>query len=325
VIVCISPNPAIDRRVRLARLDAGEIHRARSATTAPGGKGAHVAMVSRALGESVTWVGLLGGATGEECREGLAGLGIHAVAVQTQSATRTNVEFIEDENGRVTEVREPGGSVDSSEIATFLQRCREIIRGIGPCSFVLSGSLPPGAPSNLYELLIGDIHAAGSIALLDTGGEVLSASLAAQPDVIKPNRAELQEAVGSPVPDAAAALQGSKRLIARGARNVAVSMGDEGVIWISAGTAPPLFGVGPPVKGRSTVGCGDATLAGIAVGLQRHLAPDDLVRLATACGAANCFAEMPGMIDVAQVTRLSSSVVVRPAPEAQKGVSSHAG
>jgi 1-phosphofructokinase family hexose kinase len=315
VIVCISPNPAIDRRVRLARLEAGEIHRARSAMTAPGGKAAHVAMVSRALGESVVWVGLLGGATGEECRQGLASLGIHAVAVQTRSATRTNVEFIEDENGRVTEVREPGGSVDSSEIAALLHRCREIVREVGRCSCVLSGSLPPGAPTNLFELLIRDIHAAGSAALLDAGGDVLSAALAAQPDVIKPNRAELKEAVGYPIGDAAAALQGSKLLIARGARNVAVSLGEEGVIWVAAGAASPLIGVCPPVVGRSTVGCGDATLAGIAVGLQRHFSLGDMIRLAAACGAANCFAEMPGMIDAAQVTRLSSSVVVRPAPE----------
>jgi 1-phosphofructokinase family hexose kinase len=293
--------------------------------TAPGGKAAHVAIVSRALGESVIWVGLLGGTTGEECCQGLAGMGIHAVAVQTKSATRTNVEFIEDENGRVTEVREPGGSVDSSEITAFLHRCREIVREVGPCSCVLSGSLLPGAPTNLFDLLIRDIHAAGSAALLDTGGEALSASLAAQPDVIKPNRAELQEAVGYPIRDAAAALQGSNWLIARGARNVAVSMGEGGVIWVAAGNAPPLLGVCPPVVGRSTVGCGDATLAGIAVGLQRHLSLDEMIRLAAACGAANCFAEMPGMIDVAQVTRLSSSVVVRPAPEALKGVSLHAG
>jgi hypothetical protein len=50
-----------------------------------------------------------------------------------------------------------------------------------------------------------------------------------------------------------------------------------------------------------------------------------MIRLAAAGGAANCLAEMPGMIDVAQVTRLSSSVVVRPAPEALRGVSLHAG
>ena len=53
MLVCISANPAIDRRVRLENIAVGEINRALSAEPFPGGKAAHVAMVAKALGVGV--------------------------------------------------------------------------------------------------------------------------------------------------------------------------------------------------------------------------------------------------------------------------------
>ena len=46
MLVCISANPAIDRRLRLENIAVGEINRALSAQPLPGGKAAHVAMVA---------------------------------------------------------------------------------------------------------------------------------------------------------------------------------------------------------------------------------------------------------------------------------------
>ena len=71
MLVCVSANPAIDRRLQLESIAVGEVNRAVSARPFPGGKAAHVAMVAKALAQEVTWVGFLGGATGEECEIGL--------------------------------------------------------------------------------------------------------------------------------------------------------------------------------------------------------------------------------------------------------------
>ena len=49
-IICVSANPAMDRRLHMARLAIGEINRAQSAQGFAGGKAAHVAMAARALG-----------------------------------------------------------------------------------------------------------------------------------------------------------------------------------------------------------------------------------------------------------------------------------
>src|SRR6516164_4550409 len=67
MIVCVSANPAIDRRIRLQNLRRGAVNRVRSATGAGGGKAAHVALALRALGMESILVGFFGGATGREC------------------------------------------------------------------------------------------------------------------------------------------------------------------------------------------------------------------------------------------------------------------
>src|SRR5437762_12940330 len=124
MLVCISANPAIDRRLRLERIAIGEVNRALSAEPFPGGKAAHVAMVAKSLGIDVMWVGFLGGATGEECESGLSALGVPLTVVRTQTATRANLEIISSD-GRVTEILEPGGAVTEGEVERLFATCRD--------------------------------------------------------------------------------------------------------------------------------------------------------------------------------------------------------
>ena len=148
MIICVSANPAIDRRLCVERLAPGAVNRAHLVEPAPGGKAAHVAMAARALGEEVVWVGFLGGATGEECERGLRALGVPVVVVRTRSATRINLEII-DAAGAVTEVLEPGGEVEPDELAAMFAACEAwFTRGGAGAQVALAGSLPPGVPTN---------------------------------------------------------------------------------------------------------------------------------------------------------------------------------
>ena len=90
-IVCVSANPAMDRRLFIESLAVGEINRANSAQGLAGGKAAHVAMASRALEAQPVWMGFLGGAIGQECARQMELLGIRIVAVSTKFSTRVNL------------------------------------------------------------------------------------------------------------------------------------------------------------------------------------------------------------------------------------------
>ena len=311
MLVCISANPAIDRRLRLESIAVGEVNRALSAQPFPGGKAAHVAMVAKSLGVDVMWVGFLGGAAGEECESGLSAFGVPLTVVRTQTETRANLELVS-ADGVVTEILEPGGAVTEGEVERLLVSCRDIFaesdRGT---QVALSGSLPPGAPSDLYAQLIRLAQLYGCRALLDTSGEALRQGLAAGPDFVKPNRTEAASFVGHSINDVQAAVAATEDFFHAGAKSVAISLGAAGIIWQRSAASDPFTSQPSALADCSSVGCGDAALAGFAVAHERGLGDEETLRLATACGSANCLAEAPGRVDERDVLRFAQQIPVR--------------
>jgi len=311
MLVCISANPALDRRLRLDNIAVGEINRALSTQPLPGGKAAHVAMVAKALGLDVMWVGFLGGATGEQCESGLTECGIPLTVIRTYSETRANLELIS-ADGRVTEILEPGGVVTEGEVERLLTTCRDLFAESEPGTQVaMSGSLPPGAPSDLYAELIRLAHIYGCRTLLDTSGDALRQALSAAPDFVKPNRHEASKFADHTIDGSTTAVEVAQRFFNAGAKSVAISLGADGMIWQRAVSSDALVAVPSPLADCSPVGCGDAALAGFAVAHERGLTDEETLRLATACGSANCRADAPGRVKTGDVQRLAQEVAVR--------------
>lgn len=311
MLVCISANPAIDRRLRLESIAVGEVNRALSAQPFPGGKAAHVAMVAKSLGLDVMWVGFLGGAAGEECESGLSAFGVPLTVVRTQTETRANLELVS-ADGVVTEILEPGGAVTEGEVERLLASCRDIFaesdRGT---QVALSGSLPPGAPADLYAQLIRLAHLYGCRALLDTSGDALRQGLVAGPDFVKPNRTEAANFVGHQINDVSTAVAVTQEFFHAGAKSVAISLGSEGMIWQRSAGSDSFTSQPAALSDCSSVGCGDAALAGFAVAHERGLSDEEALRLATACGSANCLADAPGRVDGRDVLRFAEQIPVR--------------
>src|SRR5262245_34306393 len=283
MFLCVSPNPAIDKRIALHALVPGEIHRARSTQSFPGGKATHVAMVLRALGSKPHWIGMCGGAAGERVIAGLRTLGIVPHSVPIKWETRTNLEIL-DELGGITEIREPGEPVASEEIAEFERECAQLFTTGGESGVVaFSGSLPAAAPDDLYARLITSARKAGCRTLLDTSGEPLRAALSARPDFVKPNREEVAAIVKFGIDSNDAAAEAVRRLILLGARSAAVSLGRSGMIYGPGENAPIFFAPAVPLKPLSTVGCGDAALAGFAYSSCSGASPPEALRQAAAC------------------------------------------
>lgn len=311
MLVCISANPAIDRRLRLQNIAVGEINRVLSAQSFAGGKAAHVAMVGKALGIDVMWVGFLGGPAGEQCESGLSALGVPLTVIRTESETRANLELVS-ADGKVTEILEPGGAVTEGEVERLLTTCRDLFaeseRGT---QVALSGSLPPGAPPDLYVELIRLAHLYGCRTLLDTSGEALRHGLNAAPDFVKPNRNEASAFANRRIDNSTAALEVTQMFFEAGAKSVAISMGADGMTWQRTATSDPFVSEPAPFSNCSPVGCGDAALAGFAVAYERGLTDEETLRLATACGSANCLADAPGRVDRDDVLRLFREIQVR--------------
>lgn len=175
---------------------------------------------------------------------------------------------------------------------------------------VLSGSLPLGMPTDEYASLTQTAKHTGARVIVDASGEALNAALAASPDLIKPNKSEAEKAASVRISGEGDALKVMKTLMDHGAMAVCLTLGADGLAYWD-GQAEPVFVTPPKVDVTSTVGCGDATVAGLAVAMKRRLDLAATARLAAACGAANCLAHLPGQIKKNTVDDLIDKVLLR--------------
>jgi 1-phosphofructokinase family hexose kinase len=313
MFLCVSLNPAMDKRLRLERLQVGNVNRVIEACPAPGGKAAHVAMVLRTLGADPLWLGFAGGATGKQLIEGLRGLSIRAESIPTSGCTRTNLEIVENE-GEVTEILEPGQHISSEELQRFEEGLTKILNDANEQPVVIfSGSLPEGVPPNHYKALIELAHEFDSRVFLDTSGEPFKFALAGKPDFVKPNRAEAESWSGQTIGDRDSAKTILGAMLHAGAAEGAISLGSAGLLWQSA-NGDALFASAPKFSAGSCVGSGDSTLAGFAFAAQQRIPPVDAVRLAVACGSANCLAAGPGRVGAEDIARLKDQIHVQSLP-----------
>ena len=294
----------MDTRVLVKDLQPGQVHRVKSSCARAGGKAAHVAMVLQTLGQTPLWIGFVGGETGKDLVSGLERFGIRVHACPTRQRTRVNLEIIEDD-GRVTEILEPGGAPSQLEGIEFHKKCESAFaQGREQLTVIFSGSLPQGLEDSYYASLIESANSFGCRTFLDTSGEPLRLALAASPHFVKPNRQEAESLLGYSIRDLSVAAPALQQLISLGARTAAISMGAQGLLWCAGKGEPVYHAPAIPLKPRSTVGCGDATVAAFAHAAAFGLSVEETLRLATACAAANCLAESPGGARVADIESL---------------------
>lgn len=283
MIVTVTPNPSVDRTLEIDALERGSVVRSRSGQVDPGGKGINVTRALMANGLETLAVLPAGGAEGRQLVDLLATAGLASRVVPIAGAVRANISLVEP-GGTVTKINESGPVLTAEETDALLDATAEA--AVGATWVVSCGSLPDGAPDHLHAQIVARAHTAGARAAVDTSGRPLLAALAAGPDLIKPNREELAEAIGQPITTLGEAVSAARQLQALGARTVLVSLGADGALLV--GDGPVLHGTCPVAAPVSSVGAGDSTLAGF---LTRE-DPTDALRAAVAFGAAAV--QLPG-------------------------------
>jgi 1-phosphofructokinase family hexose kinase len=315
----VSLNPAIDKRLSLELLERGKVNRVIEATPEPGGKSLHVAMVLHTLGSKPLWIGFSGGATGKELVDGIQRMGIRTQAIEIERPTRTNLEILEND-GTVTELLEPGPALTEGEQERLQRTYENTMRNAGPNGIaVLSGSLPLNVPSDFYSTLIRIGHQNGSRVFLDTSGEPLKQALNAGPDFVKPNQHEAEWLSESAIFDHHAAQIALEKILDAGARAAAVSLGAAGMVYQSSTDENAIFATVPSMAVRSTTGSGDAAMAGFVFASKQGLGAAETLRLAAACGTANCLADGPGKARAADIERLKGEIQIRVLQKSERG------
>lgn len=300
MIVTLTPNPSLDRAITIPELRRGEVIRASSSRVDPGGKGVNVARALAAQGADTVAVLPSGGPEGHMMEELLAQAGVRAVTTHVEGSLRMNITVLEPD-GTTTKLNEPGPTLTDETVSALLQATLDAARGGG--WVVGCGSLPPGAPINLYATLTSAARAAGLSVAIDSSGEPMTHAAAALPHLIKPNHEELEELVGRRLDSLGDVRDAACGLIDRGIETVAVSLGRDGALLVTGDTV--VHAGAAITTPRSTVGAGDCMLAGLLNGLSRGDAPADALAAAVTWGAAAVTlpgSRVPGPADLAGIT-----------------------
>jgi 1-phosphofructokinase len=277
-VATVSLNPAIDQTASVPNFTAGAVNRVEREQSDAGGKGVNVASFLAHMGHAVAVTGLLGSDNATLFERLFAENGIVDRFVRLPGATRVNVKIVDSANDRVTDINFPGLQPAPADLAA-LTVAVDALAGTAEW-FVLTGSVPAEVPRDVYATLIARLKARGRNVLLDTSGPAFAAAVDAAPDAIKPNIDELEELVGRKLADDDAIVEAARTLVARGIRTVAVSMGARGALFVEADAA--VLAVPPKIAVKSTVGAGDAMVAGLIAAKLQGLDLGACARLGTA-------------------------------------------
>jgi tagatose 6-phosphate kinase len=304
MILCLNLNAAIDKTIVVSSFEIDKIHRPESVVSLAGGKGCNAARALKTLGETPVVSGWVGGFSGQFIENELQREGVQTAFIHTDFESRTCTSILDREKQTMTEIYEIGESVPLEKV----NELREFISiNIGKYQAItLSGSMPPGVPSDFYADLIAIAQNANVLAFLDTSGDALCQGMAARPFLVKPNETEAKSLLGISSGEPVDFAQAAAVISTKYATKVLLSLGADGAVAAQEGEI--LLAKPPRVEAKSAVGSGDCTLAGLVHGFLQGLSFDEAIVCGIAAGTANTLMIGAGQFKIDDYERLRGQV-----------------
>lgn len=307
MIITVTLNAAIDNTLAVPHFRLGARHRAVEKYAAAGGKGINVARALKCLGQPVIATGFAGGVTGTRIIEYLTAESVLNDFVRIAEESRTSTVLVDPTTGEQTEINEHGPRVSEAELEIFREKLMYLAPGADIC--VIAGSIPRDIPRDYYADLVTGLRKAGVFTVVDAEGEVLRQSLKSVPDLIVPNVDEAEELAGREFVDDDDLASAPAELRAIGVRDAVVTTPDG--CWAGMGEDGVTLRVrAPELDPITTVGSGDAFLAGFVSAKYIGLDNEPALRYAVACGAESTQHFGAGALDRAAVDQLLDRVEV---------------
>ena len=306
MIITVTFNPAIDKTAEVEELKVGGLNRLSNVMQDAGGKGVNVSKTIKAFGGETLCTGFLAGSAGEYIDHTLKDLHINTNFVWVEGMTRTNLKVL-DKDMELTELNEAGPLIGEVEVEQLKQKICELCKN--DSIVVLSGNVSKGVDTNIYYELINEIKKSGSRVVFDADGELFAKGIQAKPLVIKPNKYELATYFGvSQDVDNKEIISLAKTLLNEDTKYVVVSMGKQGAIFITQDQV--ILAEALKVEAHSSVGAGDAMVAGITYAIEQGYSLEEMIRFAVAAsaGAGMTKGTQPASMEV--VKELKNKVVL---------------
>lgn len=304
MITTVTLNASIDKAYQMKTpLRNGSVMRVASCHNTAGGKGLNVARIIRRCGEQVMTTGLVGGFNGQYLESLLDRDGLAHEFQHISGETRSCINILDEEYGS-TEYLEPGCTITDYEEQQFMQLFATVAHESS--IITISGSIPQGLDTGIYERMVSSVRALNKPVILDTSGEALKKGLQARPTMVKPNQDELEALLGKPITGIAEVIASAKEIHAMGIPYVVVSLGGDGALMVCKDGV--FHGKPPKVEVVNTVGCGDSMVGAFAVALKREYTAPQALQYAVAVATANALSPHTGDFDPAVFDKIYDKI-----------------
>lgn len=306
MIICVTPNPAVDRTLILPHLIPGEVHRAEEVIIVAGGKGLNVARSIRILGGQPLCMGFVGGHAGHLLADLAQEEGLNCSWTWTNTETR-NCMILVSPHADATVINEPGAAITPSD---WQRLQNDVAQATSQATLIcLSGSLPPDSSPDEFRGLLRIVLQFGKPVWVDTSGSALDVALH-QPGVcIKVNAEEIGKSLGFEVKDNRSAAHAASILGERGLTACVITLGAAGAFLSTK--EGRWHAQGPPVDVVSTVGSGDVFLGGLVSALDRGSDWEEALRDAVAAGTANALSAGGGRFTMQEFQEIRRQVQIK--------------
>ena len=284
MIYTLTLNPALDYVVHPDTLIPGKISRSRNERIFYGGKGINISLVLRELGIESVATGFIAGFTGNELVRMLSEE-VRCEFIRLESGmTRINVKI---RDGLETDINASGPRVTEKDVQRLYDRLDMLEQGD---MLILAGSVPQNLSAFTYSYIMDRLSRKGVSFVVDAAGELLTNALPYKPFLIKPNIEELGEIFGVDIYGADEAAVYALALQKMGAKNVLVSMGENGAVLLAESGE---FYNAPVFRGKviNTVGAGDSMLAAFIAMYSSTYDLRHSLDFSAAAGSAAAFSE----------------------------------
>lgn len=297
-------NLAIDLYIETEQLLPKVVNRTIDDDIQANGKGVNVSLLLKMLDIPNTALGFSGGFTGKYIEQFLNEKDIQTDFVTVEGMTRINV--FTQVNSEQTEYKlvNKGPEIDLPRIEALLGQIRQFQAGDYLC---VSGSLPRGvSPSILIEISKICYENQVNLILDSSYAEILDC-LPYQPFLLKPNEDELAEWFGKKRLEEDEYIAYGKKLIVAGAKNVLLSLGSEGAIYLNQNLC--LRGNSPKGRLVNSACAGDTLLGTFLAGLIKGDDLAETLKNSIAAGSSTAFRK--GLTDLSDVPELAKQIIIK--------------
>lgn len=287
MIITVTLNPLLEKMLFFEKIETNKVNRAYKAIYNSGGKGINVSRQLNHFNIENLATGFLGGENGKRLKSLLYKEQIKNSFQQINSETREGIAIVE-KNVIKESYFDPDPLINSEEVENLIVKTKKAI--LNSEMIIFSGSSPRFQNDEdeykIFSSLISFALDNDKFVLLDIYGKRVDQIFNLKPTIVHLNLEELEQTIGKEINNLNEKIRfGEELYTKKGIKIFLLTDGSKEFIAMNQGIFYKI--IPPKINSVNSTGSGDAFMAGFIYGLHNNLSFEQILKYATAAGAAN--------------------------------------